>query len=48
MCMKLPLGDLNFDPYPPHPISTYTSRVTNASKVTSTFCQTAYTRYPIR
>ena len=46
--MKFSLGDLNPGPYLPHPISTYTGRVTNASKVTSTFCQTAYTRYPIR
>ena len=29
MCVKLPPGDLNPDPYPPHPINTYTCEVTN-------------------
>ena len=28
MCVKLPLGDLSLDPYPSHPISTYTCGVT--------------------
>ena len=33
MCVKLPSGDLNPDPYPPHLISTYTCRVTIAPRV---------------
>ena len=33
MCVKLPLGDLNPVPYPPHLISTYTYEVTIASRV---------------
>ena len=32
MCLKLPLGDLNPCPYPPHPINTYTCEVTIASR----------------
>ena len=35
MCVKLPLGDLNTDPFPPHPISIYTCEVTIASRVCS-------------
>lgn len=31
--MKFPSGDLNFDPYPPHRISTNTCRLTIASKM---------------
>ena len=31
--MKLPLRDLNLNPYPPHPTSTYTCRVTIAPRV---------------
>ena len=33
MCVKLPLGDLNPDPCPPHPTSIYTCGVTTASRV---------------
>ena len=33
MCVKLPLGDLNLSPCPPHPTSTYTCRVTIAPRV---------------
>ena len=33
MCVKLPLGDLNPGPYPPHPTSTYTYRVTISSRI---------------
>ena len=33
MCVKLPPGDLNFSPYPPHPISTYTYGLTIAPRV---------------
>ena len=33
MCVKLPPRDLNFDPYPPHPTSTYTCGVTIALRV---------------
>ena len=33
MCMKLSPGDLNSDPYPPHPTSTYTCGVTTAPRV---------------
>ena len=33
MCVKLPLEDLNLDPYPPHPTNTYTCRVTITPKV---------------
>ena len=29
MCVKLSPGDLNPDPYPPHPINNYTCGVTN-------------------
>ena len=31
--MKLPLRDLNLNPYPPHPTSTYTCRVIIALRV---------------
>ena len=33
MCVKLPLGDLNPDPCPPHSTSTYTCGVTIAPRV---------------
>ena len=33
MCVKLPLGDLNFGPHPSHPTSAYTCEVTTISKV---------------
>ena len=33
MCVKLPLGDLNPDPYPLHSTSIYTCRVTITPKV---------------
>jgi len=33
MCIKLPPGDLNPGPYPPHPTSIYTCGVTTASRV---------------
>jgi len=33
MCMKLPPGDLNPGPCPPHPTSTYTCEVTIAPRV---------------
>ena len=33
MCVKLPFGDLNLGPYPPHPTSIYTYEVTIAPKV---------------
>ena len=35
MCVKLFPGDLNPDPYPPHPTSIYTCGVTTASRVCS-------------
>ena len=33
MCVKLPPGDLNPDPYPPHSTNIYTCRVTIAPKM---------------
>ena len=33
MYVKLPLGNLNSDPYPPHPTNTYTYGVTIAPRV---------------
>ena len=33
MCVKLLPGDLNPDPYPPHPTNIYTYEVTTAPKV---------------
>ena len=33
MCVKLPPGDLNSNPYPPHPTKSYTCRVTIAPRV---------------
>ena len=33
MCVKLPHGDFNPGPYPPHPTSTYTYGVTIAPRV---------------
>ena len=33
MCVKLPPGDLNIGPSPPHPTSTYTCGVTIAPRV---------------
>ena len=33
MCVKLPPENLNLDPCPPHPTSTYTCEVTITSKV---------------
>ena len=35
MCVKLPLGNLNPDSYPPHPTSTYTCGVTIAPRMCS-------------
>ena len=35
ICVKLPSGDLNPDPCPPHPTSTYTCRVIIAPKMCS-------------
>ena len=33
MCVKLPVGDLNPDLYPPHSTNTYTYKVTTAPRV---------------
>ena len=33
MCVKLPFGNLNLGPYPPHLTSIYTCRVTMALRV---------------
>ena len=33
MCVELPFRDLNSNPYPPHPTSIYTYRVTTALRV---------------
>ena len=33
MCVKLPPENLNHNPYPPHPTSNYTYRVTITPKV---------------
>ena len=33
MCVKFPIGDMNPDPCPPHPTSTYTCEVTIAPNV---------------
>ena len=33
MCVKLPPGDLNLSPSPPHPTNIYTYRVTMAPRV---------------
>ena len=33
MCVSLPLGDLNFDPCPPHPTSIYTYKITTIPKI---------------
>ena len=33
MCVKFPLGDLNLNPCPPHPRSTYICRVTIVQRV---------------
>jgi len=33
MCVKLPIGDLNLGPYPPHPINIYTCGVTTVPRV---------------
>ena len=33
MCVKLSLGDLNSDPYPPHLTNIYTCRVTTAPRM---------------
>ena len=33
MCVKLPIGNLNSESYPPHLTNTYTCGVTIASKV---------------
>ena len=32
-CVKLPFGDLNLDPYPPHPTNMYTYKVIIAPRV---------------
>ena len=32
VCVKLPPRDLNLSPYPPHPTSTYTYKVTIAPR----------------
>ena len=43
MCVKLPLRDLNPDPYPSHLTSTYTYGVTTASRVHGDyFCLSNY------
>ena len=39
MCVKLPPGDLNLGPYPPHPTSTYTCGVTTAPRVRSGYIE---------
>ena len=41
VCVKFSHKDLNPDPFSPHPISTYTSRVTTAPRVRSG--ETTYT-----
>ena len=33
MCVKFPTRDLNFNPYPSHPTSTYTCKATITPKV---------------
>ena len=33
MCVKLLFGDLNFNPYPPHPTSIYICEVTTTPRV---------------
>ena len=33
MCVKLPPRNLNPDPYPPHPISIYTYKVTTTPRM---------------
>ena len=45
MCVKLPLGDLNPGPCPPHSTNTYTCRVTTATKVNGG--KTAYGMTPV-
>ena len=35
MCVKLPPGDLNPNPYPPHPTNIYTYGVITAQRVRS-------------
>ena len=35
MYVKFPPGDLNPNPYPPHPTNTYTCKVTTTPKVHS-------------
>ena len=42
MCVKLPPRDLNPDPYPPHPTSTYTCGVTIAPSVCGDGVITSY------
>ena len=39
MYVKLPPEDLNPNPYPLHPTSTYTCRVTTAPRCTVVACQ---------
>ena len=39
MCVKLPPGNLNSGPCPPHPTSTYTCRVIIAPKVCGGYIQ---------
>ena len=33
MCVKFPPGDLNPDPYPPHPTNIYTCEMTTALRI---------------
>ena len=42
MYVKFHLGNLNPDPYPLHPISTYTCRVIIAPKMCGGICETFY------
>ena len=42
MYVKFHLGDLNPDPYPSHPINTYTCGVIITPKMCSSICETFY------
>ena len=39
MYVKLPPGDLNLGPYPPHPTNTYTYGVTTAPRMRGGKCK---------
>ena len=39
MCVKFPIGDLNPDPYPPHPTNVYICGVTTAPRVRDGKCK---------